>query len=92
MAAERRGKAHCKGLQIEIRSRGEASSTYMFSVKSGPLAQATIQIHSIRKLKKLPPEYSSLWELDGFGRDGKSGGLAHSKGMFGLGRIGNPLL
>ena len=93
LVAGRRGKAHCKGLQIEIRSRGEASSTYMFSVKSGPLAQATIQIHSIRKLKKLPPEYSSLWELNNYGRDGKrEGELAHSKGMFGLGRIGNPLL
>lgn len=65
----------------------------MFSVKSGPLAQATIQNHSIKKLKKLPPEYSSLWELDNYGRDIKRGGeLAHSKGMFGLGRMGNSLL
>ncbi|MGP8068699.1 MAG: hypothetical protein ACLP5V_02280 [Candidatus Bathyarchaeia archaeon] len=93
LIAGRRGKAHCKGLQIEIRSRGEASSTYMFSVKSGPLAQATIQNHSIRKLKKLPPEYSSLWELDNYGRDVKRvDQLGHSKGIFGLGRMGNPLL
>jgi hypothetical protein len=36
----------------------------MFSVKSEPLAQATIQNHSIGKLKKLPIEYSSLLQVD----------------------------
>ena len=58
---------------MKFAASGEASSTYMFSVKSGPLAQATIQNHSIKKLKKLPPEYSSLWELDNYGRDIKAG-------------------
>jgi len=36
----------------------------MFSVKGQPLAQADIQNDSIRKLKRLPDEYSSLLEPD----------------------------
>jgi hypothetical protein len=79
LVAERRGKTRCKGLQIEIRSRGEEYLTYMFSAPSEPLAQATIQRHSIRKLKKLPAEYSSLMQEDDKRRDsGKMGAPFHS--------------
>jgi len=59
-AAWRRGKARCGELLIEIRLRGEGSSTYMFSVKGQPLAQANIQNDSIRKLTRLPEEFSHL--------------------------------
>ena len=41
------------------------SSTYMFSVEDEPFAQATIRTSSIRKLRKLPAEYSTLLEPDG---------------------------
>ena len=64
VAAERRGKAQCKGLKIETRQRGEASSTYMFSVEDEPFAQATIRASAVRKLRKLPVEYSTLLNRD----------------------------
>jgi len=64
LAAEKRGRASCKNLKIEIRNRGEASSTYMFSAEGEPLAQATIRGTSIRKLRKVPIEYSSLLQAD----------------------------
>lgn len=64
LAAWRRGKARCEELQIETRSRGTDSSTYMFSIKGEPFAQANIQNHSIRKLKRLPDEYSKFFEVD----------------------------
>lgn len=59
-----RGKARCEELQIETRSRGNDSSTYMFSVNGRPLAQACIQDYSVKKLKKLPSEYSHFLEPD----------------------------
>src|SRR3990172_6424709 len=64
MAASQHDKARCEELSIEIRGRGPDSSTYMFSVKGKPLAQANIQNDSIKKLKRLPEEYSSLLEMD----------------------------
>jgi hypothetical protein len=64
MAAERKGKAQCRGLKIEIRSRAETSSTYMFSLEDEPFAQATIRTSSVRKLVKLPQEYSNFLEED----------------------------
>ena len=64
MAAERKGKAQCRGLRIEIRSRAEAASTYMFSVDDEPFAQATIRTSSVRKLVKLPEEYSRFLQQD----------------------------
>ena len=64
LAAERRGKANCRGLKIEIRARGEASSTYMFSAEDEPLAQATIRSNSIRKLRKIPVEYANFLQGD----------------------------
>jgi ssDNA-binding replication factor A large subunit len=66
--AERRGKSTCRALKIEIRARGDASSTYMFSVEDEPLAQATIKSASIRKLRKVPLEYSSILEQDAYRR------------------------
>lgn len=36
----------------------------MFSIKGEPFAQANIQNHSIRKLKRLPDEYSKFFEVD----------------------------
>ncbi len=54
LATRKRGNALCGTVRIEIRSRGEQSSTYMFSIKGTPLAQATLHNDSIRKLEKLP--------------------------------------
>lgn len=54
----------CGELQIEIRSSGRASSTYMFSSKGKILAQADLQTDSINKLNRLPAEYSSFLETD----------------------------
>jgi len=51
---------HCGDLQIEIRSSGAASSTYMFSTKGKILGQADLQIDSIGKLNRLPTEFSSF--------------------------------
>jgi len=51
---------HCGDLQIEIRSSGAASSTYMFSTKGKILGQADLQIDSISKLNRLPAEFSSF--------------------------------
>jgi len=64
LTAERKGKAQCRGLKIEIRSRAETSSTYMFSLEDEPFAQATIRTSSVRKLVKLPQEYSNFLEED----------------------------
>ena len=60
LTAERRGKAQCKAVKIEIRSRGDTSATFMFSVDDEPLAQAVIRASSIRKLTKLPEGYSNF--------------------------------
>ncbi len=54
LATRQRGHAQCGSMRIEIRSRGETSATYMFSLKGRPLAQATLQNDSIRKLERLP--------------------------------------
>ena len=62
ITAERKGKAQCRGLKIETRSRAEAAATYMFSVDDEPFAQATIRTTSVKKLMKLPQEYSSYLE------------------------------
>jgi hypothetical protein len=61
--ALQRGKARCEELSIEIRNREENSSTYMFSVKGQPLGQAHIRNESIKKLKKLPDEFSNFLEV-----------------------------
>jgi hypothetical protein len=54
-----RGKVQCGALEIEIRALGEQSSTYMFSLNGKPFAQANLQDDSVRKLKRVPEEYSS---------------------------------
>jgi len=59
------GRAQCGGLLIEIRLRGEDSSTYMFSVKGRQVAQANLRNESVRKLKRLPEEFSVLLDADG---------------------------
>ena len=64
MTAERKGRAQCKGLKIETRSRAETASTYMFSIEGEPFAQATIRSSSVRKLVKLPQEYANFLEAD----------------------------
>jgi hypothetical protein len=64
LATWQRGKAQCGELLIELRLRGERSSTYMFSAKGHALAQANIQNDSIRKLKKLPDEFSRFLHAD----------------------------
>ena len=74
LTAERRGKAQCKTLKIQIRCRAEDSSTYMFSVEGEPLAQATIRTASVRKLRKVPVEYSSLLQSDDSRRSFGAGG------------------
>jgi len=61
--ALQRGKARCEDLSIEIRRRDENSSTYMFSVRGQPLGQAHIRHESIKKLKKLPDEFSNFLEV-----------------------------
>lgn len=75
LVARRRGKARCDELQIEVRSRGDDSSTYMFSVKGKPFAQAMIQNHSIRSLKRLPDEYAKFLEADEERRDSGHQGM-----------------
>ena len=53
-------KVQCGDLQIEIRSDGAASSTYMFSSKGKILGQADLETDSISKLERLPAEFSSF--------------------------------
>lgn len=60
LAARERGNARCGKISIELRNRGEDSSTYMFSVDGRPLAQAKIPNDSINKLKRLPDELSDF--------------------------------
>ncbi len=60
LTARERGKARCGKFSIELRDRGEASSTYMFSVDSKPLAQAKIPNDSVHKLKRLPEDLSDF--------------------------------
>jgi len=69
LTALRRGKAKCEDLSIEIRDRKDDSSTYMFSVKGEPLAQAHIRNESIERLVKLPDELSGFLEADDKRRD-----------------------
>ena len=59
------GRAKCGKLVIEIRLRGEQSSTYKFSIKGREVAQANLRNESVRKLKKLPDEFSNLLDADG---------------------------
>ena len=52
----------------------------MFSVKGEPLAQASIQNYSIKKLSRLPDEYSDYLVVDERRRDsGKSGASSQSE-------------
>ena len=78
MAAERKGKAQCRGLKIDIRSRAEAAATYMFSLDDEPFAQATIRTSSVRKLIKLPEEYSGYLQDENRLQRGRNGSILPS--------------
>jgi hypothetical protein len=65
LATWENGRAQCGALLIEIRLRGEDSSTYMFSVKGRQVAQANLRNESVRKLRRLPDEFSVLLDADG---------------------------
>ena len=58
LAALDHGVSRCGKVSIELRLRGVASSTYMFSVEGKPVAQAHISDHSVRELKNLQNELS----------------------------------
>jgi hypothetical protein len=64
--AHQRKHGHCGKLQIEIRSRREDSSTYMFSADGKSFAQAVIPDISLEKLRRLPDEFSSYPGAGGF--------------------------
>jgi hypothetical protein len=86
ISAMRRGKARSGDLLIEIRSRGEDSSTYMFSVKGQQFSQAKIRNESVKMLKRLPDEFSSFFKVDE--RRSTSGALDPSKNVIGNMRFG----
>ena len=58
LAARDHGVSRCGKVSIELRLRGVASSTYMFSVEGKPVAQADIPDHSVKELENLPDELS----------------------------------
>jgi hypothetical protein len=58
LAALDHGVSRCGKVSIELRLRGVASSTYMFSVEGKPVAQAHIPDHSVKELENLPDELS----------------------------------
>jgi hypothetical protein len=58
LAARDHGVSRCGKVSIELRLRGVASSTYMFSVEGRPVAQAHIPDHSVKELENLPDELS----------------------------------
>lgn len=79
-SARRRGRSKCKGLLIEVRSREKDSSTYMFSVKGEPFAQASIGNQSIKKLDSLPDEYSNFLDTqENRGEPGEAKASSHSE-------------
>ena len=64
----------CGELEIKIRDRGKQSIFYMFSVNGKTLGQADIQDASVRKLTRLPKEYSNFLEMkDKRGDSNRSG-------------------
>lgn len=64
LATWKRGRAQCGELLIELRERGKECSTYMFSAKGHAFAQAKIQNDSIRKLSRLPDEFSRYLDTE----------------------------
>lgn len=57
LSARQRGKARCGRFSVELRHRGENSSTYMFCAEGRALAQAQIPDNAIEKLKTMPDEF-----------------------------------
>lgn len=64
LTARKHGRVKCGEIEIQDRHHDERSSTYMFSMNNETLAQANIQVDSIRKLMRLPEEYSNFLEMD----------------------------
>jgi len=58
LAARNRGNSRCGKVSIQTRRHGAASSTYMFSVESGWLAQADIPDDSVEMLRNPPDRFS----------------------------------
>jgi len=85
LAVRDRGSVQCGELEIKIRAHDERSSIYMFSTKGKPLAQANLQDDSVRKLKKLPDEYSSFLEMEGKRADSNRLGIPSQIGSLQLG-------
>lgn len=73
---------------IELRSIGENSSMYMFSSKGKTLAQADLQTYSISKLKRVPADYSSLFQNDKTPTDSNRAGMASEIGTLRYGLRG----
>jgi len=88
LAARQRGKVQCGELEIKVRVLGEQSSIYMFSVNGKALAQADLQDDSVRKLKRLPKEYSSFLEKEEEQADLNRSGVASQIGNLQFGWSG----
>jgi len=65
VASWTRRRAKCGNLVIEVRSRGEQSSTYLFYADGREVAQARLRDESVKKLVDLPQEFSTLFDADG---------------------------
>ena len=76
----------CGELEIELRAVGERSSIYMFSVNGKTFAQANLQDDSVRKLERIPEEYSGFLEMKEERADSNRLGVASQIGnlRFGL--------
>ena len=86
LALRQRDRVRCGELEIEIRALGEQSSVYMFSLNGKPFAQANLQDDSVRKLRRIPEEYSSFLEKEEKRTDTNRIGVASQIGSlrFGL--------
>jgi len=80
LAARHGGRVNCGELEIKNRARGQRSSIYMFSMDGKTLAQANLQDESVRKLRRLPEEYSSYLEMKEKRRDSNQSGMASQIG------------
>jgi hypothetical protein len=60
-AARDRGRSRCGEFSIEMRKRGEHSSTYLFSVEGKPLSQADISDDSVEKLGKHTGDFDGFF-------------------------------
>ena len=63
LAARNRGNSRCGKVSIQIRRHGAVSSTYMFSVRGGWLAQADISNDSVEMLRDPPIRFLPYIDL-----------------------------